>query len=440
MSVSKKYLSIQPNNVPASGKVSFARGNPIITVTLGRQDAVLDLTSVRLAGKLDVWRNAAGTARPTGTAGQAVELRGSHKLGMYSVIDQLVFRHAETKQVIEHIRHYGRFMSSFMPVMASREDMAGHLSTNALIYPNYQSFRDSVIRNTRASEFCIPLPSGLTLGVASLPLSKVPLEIEIHLAPDSQVFYSSDGLPDNIQNAFYELSELEVSCEVSYGQQVPDKGVLSFNSITSYFSTLETTNSIINFNLGLSKVLGSFVNFVPSSFVNNLGQDGFLTYMPTKKINTANTALGGAVADLETISFLRNGERFPSAFEVVSVYNSNNETSVVDPQVMKGFLSSIIPEKHHTRTSASPLNTNRNFTGNQNATTGYRFIPDSGGLYGVGVLYDQLDSEGVDFSNSQFSIQMTNGLDDGHPISAYLFIKSKVAVAWSGSEGVQVIS
>ena len=37
MSVAKKYLSIQPNNVPSTGKVSFARGNPILTVTLGRQ-------------------------------------------------------------------------------------------------------------------------------------------------------------------------------------------------------------------------------------------------------------------------------------------------------------------------------------------------------------------------------------------------------------------
>jgi hypothetical protein len=97
-----------------------------------------------------------------------------------------------------------------------------------------------------------------------LPLSKVPLEIEIHLAPDSQFFYSSDATTGNIANSFYELSNLEVACEVSYGESSPDTGVMSFNSITSYFSTLESTNSIVNFNLGLSKVLASFVNFVPS--------------------------------------------------------------------------------------------------------------------------------------------------------------------------------
>jgi hypothetical protein len=436
MSVSKKYLSIQPNNVPASGKVSFARGNPILTITLGRQDAVLDLSSIRLNGELNIWRNAAGTLHPTGAA--AAELRASHKLGIYGVVDQLVFRHAETKQVVEHIRHYGRFMSSYLPVMAGSQDTAGHLGETALIYPNYNSFRDCVVRSTAGSKFSIPLPSGLTLGSGSLPLSKLPLEIEIHLAPDSQFFYSSDATTGNISNAFYELSDIELSCEVAYGEQVPDKGVFAFNSITSYFSTLESTNSIINYNLGLSKVLGAFVNFVPASFVNNLAQDGFLTYMPTKAPNAAGTGLGG-IANVEKISFLRNGERFPSAFEVDSVRSSTNVTTVADSQIIKSFLSSIIPEKHHTRTMASPLTTNRNFTGNQNTTTGYRLMPESGAVYGVGVLYDMLDSEGVDFTNSQFSIQMTTGLDDGNPISAYLFIKSKVVVAWDAQMGVQVV-
>jgi hypothetical protein len=109
---------------------------------------------------LNIWRDAAGTLPPTGAA--AVEaLMASHKLGIYGCIDQLVFRHAETKQVIEHIRHYGRFMSSYLPVMAGMQDVAGHLSETALIYPNYQAYRDSVVRVLLVrSPFCIPLPSG----------------------------------------------------------------------------------------------------------------------------------------------------------------------------------------------------------------------------------------------------------------------------------------
>ena len=428
--MSKKYLTVQPSNTPSTGKISFARGNPILTVTLGRQDAMLDLDTIRLSGNLDIWRNSAGTLHPDGA--NAAELRASHKLGAFGVIDQLIFRHAETKQVLEHIRHYGRFMSSFLPVMSGLQDQTGHLSESALISSNYRCFRDTVIRNTKGSPFSIPLPAGMTLGADKLPLSKVPLEIEIHLAPDSQFFYSSDGTSTNISDSFYELSGVELTCEVDVGDESPDQGVWSFNSVSSYFSTLETTNSIINYQLGLSKVLGAFVNFVPSSFVNNLTEDGYLTYMPSQ----AN----GSLANLDTISFLRNGERFPLSFEVDSVYNTiNNPNTVVDSQVIKGFLNSIIPESQHNRTGAGPLTTNRSFTVDTDTATGYRLMPQAGAIYGVGVLYDMLDADGVDFSRAQFSVQMTNGLEDGNPVSAYLFVKSKVVVAYDSSAGVQVV-
>ncbi len=428
--MSKKYLTVQPSNTPSTGKISFARGNPILTVTLGRQDAMLDLDTIRLSGKLDIWRNSAGTLHPD--AANAAELRASHKLGAFGVIDQLIFRHAETKQVLEHIRHYGRFMSSFLPVMSGLQDQTGHLSESALISSNYRCFRDTVIRNTKSSPFSIPLPAGMTLGADKLPLSKVPLEIEIHLAPDSQFFYSSSGTTTNISDSFYELSGVELTCEVDVGDESPDQGAWSFNSVSSYFSTLESTNSIINYQLGLSKVLGAFVNFVPSSFVNNLAEDGYLTYMPSLAT--------GSLANLDTISFLRNGERFPLSFEVDSVYNAiNNPNTVVDSQVIKGFLNSIIPESQHNRTGAGPLTTNRSFTVNADAATGYRLMPQAGAIYGVGVLYDMLDADGVDFSRAQFSVQMTNGLADGNPVSAYLFVKSKVVVAYDSAAGVQVV-
>ena len=428
--MSKKYLTVQPSNTPSTGKISFARGNPILTVTLGRQDAMLDLDTIRLSGKLDIWRNSAGTLHPD--AANAAELRASHKLGAFGVIDQLIFRHAETKQVLEHIRHYGRFMSSFLPVMSGLQDQTGHLSESALISSNYRCFRDTVIRNNGSSPFSIPLPAGMTLGADKLPLSKVPLEIEIHLAPDSQFFYSSSGTTTNISDSFYELSGVELTCEVDVGDESPDQGAWSFNSVSSYFSTLESTNSIINYQLGLSKVLGAFVNFVPSSFVNNLTEDGYLTYMPSQA--------DGSLANLDTISFLRNGERFPLSFEVDSVYNTiNNPNTVVDSQVIKGFLNSIIPESQHNRTGAGPLTTNRSFTVDTNAATGYRLMPQAGAIYGVGVLYDMLDADGVDFSRAQFSVQMTNGLEDGNPVSAYLFVKSKVVVAYDSAAGVQVV-
>ncbi len=441
---SRKYLDIMPNNVPASGKVSFKNGNPVLTFTVGRQNGFLDLSSLRVYGELNIWRDAGGTLHPVagGGAGNGTEAMASQKLGIYGAFDQIIFRHAETKQVAEHIRHYARFMSSYLPTLAGSQDQQGHLQETALIYPNYQTFQNSVVRNTTSSTFAVPLPSGMTLGGGALPLNQFPLEVEIHLSPDSNFFYSDTGVTTDMRDVFYELSDLGLTCEVHVpsGSMPTKAGAFSFNSITSYFNTLESTNSIINYSLALSKVLGAFVNFVPSNFVNNLGQDGFLTYMPALVSSGGLPAVtGGELADLKTISFLRNGERFPFQFETKTNFDSDADTTVADPQVIKQFLSSIIPEDVHNRCSVSPLNCNRNYTVNDSTTTSYRFIPEGGASWGVGVLYDQLDSEGVDFTNAQFSIQMSNGLTDGNPISAYLFIKHKTTIAFN-EDGVQVIS
>ena len=158
-----RYLEIQPNSTPASGKISHARGFPNITMTIGRQNAVLDMASIRVCGKINIWTDAAGTLHPV-SGGTATNLTASAKLGIYGVMDQVVFRHAETKQVAEHIRHYSRFMSSYLPVMSSKQDSMGHLSESALITNNHASFKSSVIQNAGESSFCVPLPCGMTLG------------------------------------------------------------------------------------------------------------------------------------------------------------------------------------------------------------------------------------------------------------------------------------
>jgi len=430
--MSKKYLEIQPNNVPASGKVSYKNGNPVLTFSFGRQNAWLDLSSIRVSGLLNIWRNAAGTLHPDGA--NSANLMASQKLGIYGAFDQIIFRHAETKQVAEHIRHYGRFMSSYLPTLAGSQDQIGHMGESNLTMPNYTTFQSSVIRNNCGNNFCAALPCGMTLGGGSLPLNQFPLECEIHLSPDSNFFYSADGTTTDLLNCFYELSDLRITAEVAQpegGMMDNKEGVFSFNSITSYFSTIESTNSIINYNLALSKVLGAFVNFVPSNYINNLTQDGFLTYFPA----LAN----GALANMDSISFLKDGERFPYHFENETNYKLANTTSVVDSQVIKSFLGAIIPEWAHHRSSISPANSNRNYTVDNTALTSYTLIPEGGGAWGVGVLYDQLDSEGVDFRRSQFSIQMTNGLSDGNPVSAYLFLKHKTTIAYN-ENGVQVIT
>lgn len=444
-----KYLELNANNVPASGKISHARGFPTLSFTIGKQNAVLDMSSIRLSGKLDIWRDTAGTLRPevTSTA-TAKDLRASNKLGVYGFMDSLTWRHAESKQICESIKSFQRFMSSYLPIMSSKADNIGHMGMTALTANSLDNFRDSVIYRAAgasgASEFCVPLPCGMTLGGNKVPLNQLPLDLELGLAPDSAFFFSATGLNTGLTDCFYELSDVKLFCEVyepepnEMASMLPSQGAFSFNSISSYFTTIESTQSIINFRLGLSKVLSAFVNFIPSSFVNNLVQDQSLTYMPAAIVTGAGGDGGGAIANLLSVTFLKNGQRLPYHYELLTNYDNDKETTVVDSQVIKNFMSSIVPESQHVRTMISPNNCNRNYAVNSNAASGYKAIPDGGAIYGVGAEFDAYDN-GIDFSSEQFSIHMNNELTDGTPNSAYLFIKSKQTIAFKDGQ-IQVIA
>ena len=116
--MSSKYLQIRPNNVPADNKIQF-EGIPVISFTIGSQNAMLDPSTIRIAGKLNIWSNRGGSPLTHPSSVNVPTLLASQKLGVYGLFSQLVWRNSKSKQVCEHIRHYSRFMSSYLPVMSS---------------------------------------------------------------------------------------------------------------------------------------------------------------------------------------------------------------------------------------------------------------------------------------------------------------------------------
>ena len=456
--MSTKYLEISPNNVPANNKIQFA-GIPVLSFTIGSQNALLKLDSIKVCGKLNIWRNRGsatlvhpGQVSVPAVPGEALatECMASEKMGVYGLMSQVVWRNSKSKQVCEHIRHYSRFMSSYLPALSSSADSLTHLSETALIMPSASAFKTSVIQNTSYSSFSCPIPSGMTMGggVEGAPEGHLPLfesgfgglDCEIHLSPDQQFFFSDTGSPTNLADCFYELEDVKIICEVYV--PAPDEmsrlmsrteDAFNFNSISSYSTTLESTNSIINFQLGLRRVISVFANFVPSSFINNLSQNGFITSFPART--------DGSIVAIEDISILKNGERFPLEYTTDANIKADSKVKTVDPQITKEFASAILPETHHLRSSISPVNTNRYFTMDNNAVgeTDYTEVPEGGPVYGVGVLYDMFDSDGVDFSTDAFSLQMNTTLDDANPNTSFLFVKAKNTLAYS-SAGIQVVS
>ena len=271
-------------------------------------------------------------------------------------------------------------------------------------------------------------------GTNAIPLSRTSgiggMVLDLHLAPDSMVLYDTTGtvaLPD----AFYELTDCKLICETHTPsaedtQTLKDMGGFEFNSISGYYSTINSTNANVNFSLGLSRVESVFMNFIPSSYLNNLTQNSMQTINPITST--------GEIANVEQVVFTKGGSRYPLDYNLDTQYKSDNTNPNVDPQVIRNFMNAVIPFNKLTHTMVSPVNTNKRYTTNDNS------VLEGGSLYGVGVAYDIIGSTaGGDFSQDQWGMQMDLGLLDNNPISAFIFVHSKNTVLFSDGQ-IRVIN
>jgi hypothetical protein len=131
--------------------------------------------------------------------------------------------------------------------------------------------------------------------------------------------------------------------------------------------------------------------------------------------------------------FTRGGVRFPDNFNQDTNYKQDVSVEPVDPELTRNFLNSIVPFSKGTRSQISPVNTNRNWTGNDNG------VLEGGLVWGLGVAYDTLGSDGADFSRTNWGLQFNLGLNDDSPNSAFVFVHAKNTLLFSGA-GIQVVS
>ena len=467
-------LEIVPSNVPSNGRVSFRDGNPLIQFIIGEQQRALIGRSVRLVGNFHVQLES-GTGDSTyvqQTDDTSPDVTPSpnrpqwnSRLGIYNVIDQLVIKSQISHQTIEHIRHYNRFCSTFIPVLNSLEDSIGHLSESALIMPNFQVSFGGIIANqaqrgngdtgTGGNAFCCHLPCGLFNGVQSVPLAGTKgLLVEIHLAPDNNVLYGQAG-DIAFPNMFYELSDVRLVAEAEdYDAQ--SQGTFEYNSVHSYYTSINSTNAIVNFNLGLTRVLGAFANFLPAANINNLKTDGMATSVlaggTTPLFNDAGT---DHTAEIKQAVFLRGGQRFPLEYNIDTIHQNANSQTVamaqngsVDPQLTRNFLDAV---RQFSRIGRSSISTNNTFLLNngggsagavsQDGNIGGmdKTSPEGGLVYGVGVNYDSISGDGVDFSTQNWGVQLETGLQTDTPHAMYLFIHAKNTLVFNDG-GIQVLA
>lgn len=422
---SRKNLNISPINQTADRVQSYTSGNPVIQFNIGAQDRLLLGNSVRLSGQFQVFKDGS-----EGIPDAASKIRMDEALGIYSMIDQIVIK-ASNGQTIEQIRHYGRMMASYLPTTSSMNDNLGHLNETTLTTPAFDAQQEGVVflksmRQT-GNAFSIPLVSGLMNGQNPIPLH-MGLIIEIHLAPDSNVLFSSDGTT-NIDLARYQVKNCELIAEVvSPSKEIPLTSSFEYNSISTFFTTFNSTNAIINFNLGLSRVLGVFGNMITASKINNRSQNGLSCNFPV------NSDATETAAKIKQLFFTRGGERFPLEYNIDTLQRDTPDSPVIDPQIVRNYMNSIKQFSKLDRTSVTPLNTK--YTSGLATVVNDKIL--GGSVAGLGVAYDVISGQGVDFSGVNFGLNMDVGLTTDNPQALYLFVHSKQTLLIDGPN-VQII-
>ena len=440
---SRRNLQITPSNVTSTGKVSFKSGNPVLQFIIGEADMSLIGSSIRLCGQFRVRGNSTDT---NSVPVSASNIRTSEQLGVFAAIDQLVIKSQSTHQTIEEIKSYNRFMASYLPVTSSLQDNLTHLSQQTLVTPNYNCHKigvtDAPNGNTVAegmsqgNSFCCHLPCGLFNGSVPIPLGANGagglggILVEVHLSPDSNILFGQDGTSTDMADAFYEFSDVYLTAEATLGASSSPSGTFEFNSISSYFTTFNSKNAVVNFNLGLSRVLGVFGNITNASHINTVTANGLANNNPVNS--------DYAPAPIQQLFFLRGGQKFPIEYNIDTIHRVNASALAGDSQVVQEYMNAIQKFSSISRTTSGVKNTSNYVQAFNQPTVSMNTRVNGGGVMGVGVSYDVVSGEGVDFSSQNWGMNMDVGLVTDNPQALYLFVHSKQTVAF-GQNGIQLI-
>ena len=441
---SKSHIGIQPSNHPSGARISYKDGNPVISFVIGEQQRYLIGSSLRFTGNISFY------SAPDGDFGTPIEetddINVSPKLSTYGILDQIVLSSQKTNNVIEHVRHYGRYLASFLPVSHSTHEMNSALGNTANITTNYRANKlqllsnengsDATNREFRGNSFCLSLPtgflsSGQEIGLSGEGWGVGGLQVDLHLSSDAQLFNASKT---QFPNVFYQLTDVQLIAELrnpgmdELSRLMSQKSaVMEYNAISSYFSQIASSNAVLNFRLGLSRVLGGFINFIPSQYLNNLDFDSLQT---TPLINDLASS---ELAPIKQVIFTKGGERLPLMWNLNANVKDNADSHISDPQIVRNYMNSFSKFMDIDATMQSPLTNNRIGFDSQSD-----FV-DAGLQFGLGFTYDDLTGNGIDMRTENFGLQMDTGLTSGLSHGVFLFIRSKQTLVMNAN-GLQVIT
>ena len=433
---SGRFLEIACANAPSDKLMSFRAGVSELVYEIPEMDSMLVPTSIRMCGKLRCYG-----AYDKSVGLGATEMNINERLGVYGFMNTITARSLRHQTTIEQVRNFNRFMSSYISLTSSVQDLTGHQSQSALTSSNYLEQKTNLADQGADTSiaFSAPLPTGL-LTSGLIPLSSKfgigGLQLSVQLESDSQFFYSTGGTVN--AETWYEIENPHLVMEVR--DPNPDQlsqlmkqtsGSISFQSISSYYDTLASSSPSINFNLGLSRVRSALVNFIRSDRLSNMSFDGLATLMPTLSTNV--------IANITEVSWLKGGTMYPKHYPIIANVRDTSTTQVCDPEIVRDYINSVVPYINNRASAISVANANRDWmTAHAGASMDSTKIPDGGLTWGLGVNYDSLGGSGSDFTQQNWGLTLKMDGSDGDTTSAFIFVNSEQTLVYNPN-GVQVV-
>ena len=130
--------------------------------------------------------------------------------------------------------------------------------------------------------------------------------------------------------------------------------------------------------------------------------------------------------------------RMPLDYNIDTVQKQDSDNGATDSQVYRNYINAIQSFSNNMRNTTAPENMLVDL-GKTAPKDGYEKYIDGGANVGVGVAFDTISNQGLDFSTTQFGLQMDTDLVDDNPQSVYMFVKSKQTMLFNG-QGIQIIN
>ena len=451
MTTTREVIFTNPTNL-GNGVFSDRQGLNQIIFEIPKMPKIMNGKSLRVSGKFAV-KQGNGTSpsnttkffhidtSPTNQDSGDIYIDG--RTGVSSVIENLTIQNLQGA-TYSTIKQYNRLCSSLLPL---NEAFASYINGGVdTLYGGLEKDVSTAKKCDRPFDFALPLLDGFLQG-QPIDLNLVQgLRIVITLAPSNFVVHNnywrnvnSDSGANN-GGAYYQLSNVlcyfEAETPDEDGKQAMMEnmnGVLEYNTYSSFYNVIQSNDHNISLNINTGRTIATIGNLIPSEWLNNYKYNSSQT-LQLLSYDNANVLKNRV--EMDEMTFTKGGLRVPLDFEIVS--EGTQEEGIADSfknweeinTIRNGWNVANIVKSLRTELS-NPLSDTQEARFSRER---YSIVEeDDRQQYNIGVNYDHITENGIDFKGSNLGVRIQSTLPVGQqlqPHSLFLFILHKNTIVF----------